>query len=75
MKKAGLLLAFTILAAGAAGAQGSGRPVFPPFGFDMSAVDPSTRPGDDFFQYANGKYLARTEIPADRPICRDFRPG
>jgi len=69
MKKAGLLLAFTILAAGAAGAQGSGRPVFPPFGFDMSAVDPSTRPGDDFFQYANGKYLARTEIPADRPIA------
>jgi putative endopeptidase len=35
----------------------------------MSAVDPSTRPGDDFFEYANGKYLSRTEIPADRPIA------
>ena len=69
MKKAGLLLAVTILAAGAAAAQGAGTPVFPPFGFDMSAVDPSTRPGDDFFQYANGNYLARTEIPADRPIA------
>ncbi len=69
MKKAGLLLAVTILAAGAAGAQGSSAPVFPPFGFDMSAMDRSSRPGDDFFQYANGNYLARTEIPADRPIA------
>ena len=72
MKKAGLLLAVTILAAGAAGAQGSGAPVFPPFGFDMSAMDRSSRPGDDFFRYANGDYLARTEIPADRPIACAF---
>jgi putative endopeptidase len=68
MKKAGLLLFFT-MAATAAAAQSPGVPVFQPFGFDASAVDPSTRPGDDFFQYANGSYLARTEIPADRPIA------
>ena len=36
MKKVGLLLAVTILAAGAASAQGPSAPVFPPFGFDMS---------------------------------------
>ncbi|HWC56231.1 MAG TPA: M13 family metallopeptidase, partial [Sphingomicrobium sp.] len=31
--------------------------------------DRSTKPGDDFFQFANGKYLARTAIPTDRPIA------
>ena len=42
-------------------------PVYPPSGFDRSAMDKSTRPGDDFFQYANGAYLARAVIPNDRP--------
>ena len=67
MKRVALLLGFTILATGTALAQGAKSPVFPPYGFDASAVDRSTRPGDDFFQYANGKYLARVQIPADRP--------
>jgi len=67
MKRTALLLGFTILAAGAAVAQGAKTPIFPPNGFDTTAVDPSTRPGDDFFQYANGRYLARVQIPADRP--------
>lgn len=43
------------------------RPVYPPFGFDLTAPDKSVKPGDDFFQYANGAYLARAVIPADRP--------
>jgi putative endopeptidase len=69
MKRVGLLFAVSVLGASAALAQRSEAPTFPPFGFDMSAIDPATRPGDDFFQYANGRYLARTEIPADRPIA------
>ncbi|MEA3059754.1 MAG: putative endopeptidase, partial [Sphingomonadales bacterium] len=69
MNRASLLLGFSILAAGAATAQGSNAPVLPPYGFDATAVDRSTRPGDDFFQYANGAYLARTQIPGDRPIA------
>lgn len=73
MKRLGLLLGFTILAAGTGVAQGSPSPVFPPNGFDTTALDPSTRPGDDFFQYANGGYLARVQIPADRPaVTRRF---
>ena len=40
-------------------------PAYPPFGLDLTARDPSTRPGKDFFQFANGRYLARTTIPAD----------
>ena len=62
------LLAATVMAAPALGQ--SGAAYYPPSGFDLSAIDPSTRPGDDFFQYANGKYLDRSVIPADRPPCR-----
>ena len=61
-----VLLAGAVLASGAA-AQQTAAPVYPPFGFDLTAVDKATKPGDDFFQFANGSYLARTAIPADRP--------
>jgi putative endopeptidase len=46
-------------------------PLYPPAGLDMTAVDDSTRPGDDFFQYANGAWLARTEIPPDKPFMTE----
>jgi putative endopeptidase len=36
-----------------------------PYGLDRSGADPETRPGDDFFRHANGRWLARTEIPSD----------
>ena len=32
-------------------------------GIDRSNFDPSVRPQDDFFQYVNGGWLARTQIP------------
>src|SRR5262252_7441437 len=32
-------------------------------GVDLRAMDPSVRPGDDFYAYANGKWLSTTEIP------------
>ena len=35
------------------------------WGFDLAGRDTTARPGDDFFAYANGGYLQRTEIPAD----------
>ena len=35
-------------------------------GIDHSAGDPSVRPQDDLFGHANGGWVARTEIPADR---------
>ena len=34
-------------------------------GFDVAGADTTVRPGDDFFRYANGRWLARTAIPAD----------
>jgi putative endopeptidase len=36
------------------------------WGFDGSGIDPAVRPGDDFFDYVNGAWLARTAIPADK---------
>src|SRR5215831_6717011 len=35
-------------------------------GIDLDGMDRSVKPGDDFYKYANGTWLARTEIPADR---------
>jgi putative endopeptidase len=34
-------------------------------GIDLSSLDPSVVAGDDFFDYANGSWLKRTEIPSD----------
>ncbi len=50
-------------AAGAADA-----PHFGAWGLDLSAMDTSVRPGDDFNRYASGTWLAYTEIPADKAI-------
>jgi len=35
-------------------------------GLDLAGMDRSVAPGDDFFAYANGAWVKRTEIPADR---------
>ena len=35
-------------------------------GIDLSGFDTSVRPQDDFFDYVNGKWVAETELPADR---------
>jgi putative endopeptidase len=36
------------------------------WGVDLSSRDTRVKAGDDFFAYANGAYLARTEIPPDQ---------
>jgi len=38
----------------------------PRSGIDTSAIDPAVRPQDDFWQFANGRWLAASSIPADR---------
>ncbi len=42
------------------------------FGLDLEGRDLSIRPGDDFFKYANGQWLAHTELPADRTSYGTF---
>ena len=34
--------------------------------FDRNGIDSSTKPGDNFFQYANGKWMKTTKIPDDQ---------
>ncbi|MBT8064138.1 MAG: M13 family metallopeptidase [Gammaproteobacteria bacterium] len=35
-------------------------------GIDFSGFDPNVRPQDDFFDHVNGKWVAETDLPADR---------
>src|SRR6476620_8272694 len=35
-------------------------------GIDVAGMDTAMKPGDDFFQYANGAWIKATPIPADR---------
>jgi len=41
-------------------------PVIAPWGYPLDALDRNTRPQDDLYQFANGGWLAVTEIPGDR---------
>ncbi|MFP4548707.1 MAG: M13 family metallopeptidase [Fidelibacterota bacterium] len=41
-------------------------------GFDLSTMDASVKPGDDFFKYVNGTWLKTTEIPGDYPRWGSF---
>src|SRR5580692_7212233 len=43
-------------------------PQYGSWGFDLTAMDRSVKPGEDFNRYASGAWLDRTEIPADKPI-------
>ncbi|HEY1612682.1 MAG TPA: M13 family metallopeptidase [Rhizomicrobium sp.] len=53
-----LALGAAMLVWGAAPPSGSG--------IDLGGIDHAVAPGDDFFSYANGAWLAKAEIPADR---------
>jgi putative endopeptidase len=47
-------------------------PHYGTWGFDTAGEDKSVRPGDNFFDYANGDYLKTAEIPADRARFGNF---
>lgn len=56
--------AFVLMAAIPANA----APQYGSWGFDLTAMDQSIKPGDDFNRYASGAWLARTTIPADKAL-------
>src|SRR5438270_3778306 len=45
----------------------AGKPQYGNWGFDSSGADTSTKPGADFFRYANGAWIDKTQIPPDKP--------
>src|SRR6185437_12540910 len=44
----------------------------PRSGIDLAAIDPSIPPQQDFWKFANGKWLATAQIPADRSAWDTF---
>ncbi len=56
----------------AASSSPSDKPQFGSFGIDLNAEDRAVNPGDDFFRYVNGHWLASTQIPADRANWGSF---
>ncbi|MGE4459200.1 MAG: M13 family metallopeptidase [Stenotrophomonas sp.] len=50
----------------------SARPQLGSFGFDVSGMDRSVAAGDNFFDFANGQWVQRTAIPADRSSYGSF---
>jgi len=45
---------------------------FPEKGLELSAMDTSLRPGDDFYNYVSGSWMKTTKIPADKPAWGSF---
>src|SRR5581483_1488808 len=41
-------------------------------GINVAHLDPAVKPGDNFYEYANGGWLKQTEIPPDRPSVGVF---
>ncbi|NHZ97166.1 M13 family metallopeptidase [Massilia sp. CCM 8734] len=60
------------LAAAFASAAEPVKPVGPLSGIDMQYIDSSVRPQDDFFNYLNGVWLKKTDIPADKSSWGTF---
>ncbi|HUP66949.1 MAG TPA: M13 family metallopeptidase [Sphingomicrobium sp.] len=56
----------------AAPAAASGHAKLGTWGVDLAGRDLSVKPGDDFEKYASGNWLAKAQIPADKPEVSSF---
>ena len=65
------LLAASLLVAPALAADT--KPKFGSFGVDLSSMDKSVKPGENFFLYVNGKWLKTATIPPDRSQTGSFQ--
>jgi putative endopeptidase len=71
MKFKVLTLATASLAAAVAPLHAA-KPVYGNWGFDVSAMDRSVKPGDDFWEYVNGTWDKTHQIAADRASAGPF---
>lgn len=65
-----LIVATTLVAVVAVTAAQDRVPVVP--GIDVTGMDLSVRPQDDFFRYVNGRWADDTPIPADQSAYGTF---
>ena len=65
MKRSALLAGAAVIVAVASAAL-AGVPAVRPWGVELTYVDNSVKPGDDFFKYSNGIWIKHDTIPADR---------
>jgi putative endopeptidase len=66
-----LASSLSVSASGPAPPRSADVPLYPPFGLDLGAANPGVQPGDDFFEYCDGAWLARTDIPPDKPYMTE----
>jgi predicted metalloendopeptidase len=59
-------VAFTFAAVSCATSAPRGEATIGPWGVDLTQIDPAVSPGDDFYRYVNGRWLATFQIPPDR---------
>lgn len=48
------------------------KPQYGAYGFDAAGMDASVKPGNDFYDYANGAWAKNTPIPADKSNFGSF---
>ncbi|MEP6829171.1 MAG: M13 family metallopeptidase [Rhizomicrobium sp.] len=65
-----VLLVTSLLAAPALAAD---KPKLGSFGVDLTSIDKSVKPGDNFFLHVNGKWLKTAVIPPDRSQTGSFQ--
>ena len=58
--------ACALLALSALAAYSQDAPEKASHGIAISNMDPSVKPGENFYEYANGGWIKRTELPPDR---------
>jgi putative endopeptidase len=66
MRKLALLGAAALCAAASSGIAATTTMDTGSWGFDLAGRDPSVRPGDNFFEYADGTYVKNLVIPPDQ---------
>ena len=71
MKKIYLLASVAFLVACGSQKQSKNDPIEK--GLDLSAMDTSVRPQDDFYNFVNGKWAKTAQIPADKSTWGTFQ--
>jgi putative endopeptidase len=66
MRRSALLAAACLTVAPALLAAQSTKPRYAPWGLELGDMDRSVKPGDDFYTFAEGKWLKDHAIPADK---------